>query len=214
MVDEAVAKAVLAVGIGGVLLRWHAWRAWLFVAPQSVRIEADTPGPVSPPDVLGSLHAQLGERGFTMLGTHVEHPHLGPALTVFDYANEAERAFASTFVSTDGHARCYLLTACDDGAVALTANYPRHSQEHAGRYLAGHLDGVGVERLLNAHTRRAGSLGAARGPWTLEERVAIARRWYATVGSRELRHQNAVSLLWTLGALGMVGAALLKALGS
>ncbi len=210
--DDDVAKAVLAVGVGGVLLRWHAWRAWLCVAPSSVRVEADTPEPVEPPAVLGSLHAQLLEQGFTMLGTHVEHPRLGPPLVVHDYASEAQGAFASTFVSTDGHARCYLLTGCANEGLALTANYPRLSEELAQRYVVGHLDGVGVERLLKAHTRRAATIGSPRGPWTLDERVVLARRWYATVGSRELRHQNAVSLLWTLGALGMVGAALFKAL--
>lgn len=210
--NDDVAKAVLAVGVGGVLLRWHAWRAWLCVAPASVRVEVDTPQPVPPPEVLSSLHAQLLERGFVMLGTHVEHPRFGPALLVHDYAHEAQGAFASTFVSTDGHARCYLLTRCANQGLALTANYPRVSEEISQQYVVGHLDGVGVERLLNAHTRRAAAIGPASGPWTLDERVVIARRWYATVGGRELRHQNAVSLLWTLGALGMVGAALFKAL--
>jgi len=66
-----------------------------------------------------------------------------------------------------------------------------------------------VERLLKAHLRRMSEMGAPKAVWSIEGRLAAARAWYSDVGKTELRQQHAVGLLWTLGALGMVGASLL-----
>jgi len=209
--DETTAKGLLAGGVGLVLLRWHGWRALQFARPASAHVDVDTPEPVAPPRALQSLHDQLLALGFRALGTHVEQPKLGPATVLHDYAHEQHVTFASLFLSVDGRPRCYLLTPCEGGGLALTANHVRPSREAPG-YVAGYLDGVGPERLLHAHLRRVTAVGRAEGPLTLAQRVACARRWYETVGQAELRHTNAVSLLWTLFALGMVGAALVTAL--
>jgi len=91
----------------------------------------------------------------------------------------------------------------------LSANSRRPGANVPGRYLSGALIGVSVERLLKAHLRRMSEMGAPKAVWSIEGRLAAARAWYSDVGKTELRQQHAVGLLWTLGALGMVGASLL-----
>jgi hypothetical protein len=200
--------AVLAVLAGLVLLRLHLWRAVLFVRPQSMRVEADTPdGGVPVPSSLQASWEVLRALGFTRLGTHLEHARFSAPLTLYDAAHPEKQLFASVFEGRDGKARLVLLTPLEQGFV-LTADHRRPAREVPGRYLSGGIEGVSVERLVNAHVRRLASLGSARGPWTLEARVDAARAWYAGAGKPELRQQHAVGLLWTLGALGMVGAAL------
>jgi hypothetical protein len=200
--------AVLAALAGLALLRVHLWRAVVFLRPQSVRVEADTPDPAVPvPGALEGAWGELRAAGFTPLGTHVEHARFAPPLVMYDAVHEARGVFASLLDGGDGRARLLLLSPTEHG-FALTANHRRPARELPGRYVSGGLEGTSVERLVNAHVRRLAALGPARGPWTLDARVDAARRWYRGEGKAELRQQHAVGLLWTLGALGMVGAAL------
>jgi hypothetical protein len=64
--------------------------------------------------------------------------------------------------------------------------------------------------VLKAHLRRVPEVGTPRRLETLDSRVVAAREWYARSGKAELRQQHAVGLLWTVFALGMVGASLLR----
>lgn len=203
------AYAVLAVLAALIFLRLHLWRAVLFLRPQSVRIETDTPdGSVTVPGRLEAPWDALKALGFTPLGSHLEHARFSAPVTLYDAAHPAKQLFASVFAGKDGRARVVLLTPTEQGFV-LTANYRRPAREVPGRYSSGGIEGASVERLVNAHARRISSHSQAKGPWTLEARVDAARRWYGDAGKAELRQQHAVGLLWTLGALGMVAAALL-----
>lgn len=200
--------AVLAAIAGVVLLRFHLWRAVVFLRPESVRVDADTPdGSVLVPGALEPTWDALKALGFAPLGSHLEHARFSPAVTMYDAVHEAKGVFASVFEGKDGRARLVLLSPLDGGFV-LTANYRRPAREVPGRYASGGIEGATVERLVNAHARRLAALGAARGPWTLDARIDAARNWYRGSGKAELRQQHAVGLLWTLGALGMVGAAI------
>ena len=201
--------AVLAALAGLVLLRFQLWRAVLFLRPQSVRIEADTPdASVLVPGALEATWDALKAAGFTPLGSHLEHARFAPPVTMYDAAHEARGTFASVFEGKDGRARVVLLSPVEGGGFVLTANYRRPARDVPGRYVSGGIEGASVERIVNAHARRLASLGAAKGPWTLDARVDAARNWFRDSGKAELRQQHAVGLLWTLGALGMVGAAI------
>lgn len=200
--------AVVIALAGAVLLRFQLWRAVLFLSPQSVRVEADTPDPsVMVPGVLEPAWDALKAAGFVPLGSHLEHARFAPAVTLYDAVHEERGTFASVFEDHDGQARVVLLSPTEAGFV-LTANYRRPARDVPGRYISGAIDGASVERLVNVHARRLASLGAAKGPWTLDARVDAARNWFRGAGKAELRQQHAVGLLWTLGALGMVGAAI------
>jgi len=199
--------AVLAVLAGVVVLRLQLWRAVIFLRPASVRLEIDTPdGGVMVPAALEGAWDALKAAGFTPLGSHLEHARFAPPVTLYDAAHVEKGAFASVFQGTDGRARVVLLSPIDGGFV-FTANYRRPARDRKG-YSSGGIEGASVERLVNAHARRVAAHGTPQGPWTLEARVDAARNWYRGAGKAELRQQHAVGLLWTLGALGMVGAAL------
>lgn len=201
------AYTVVAVLAGLLVLRVTLWRAVLFLRPQSVALEVDTPdASVMVPAKLEGHWDALKALGFTPLGSHLEHARFSPPVFLFDAVHEAHGAFASVFESRDGQPRVVLLTPIDGGFV-LTANYRRPAREAKG-YSSGGIEGASVERLVKAHARRVSAQGAPQGPWTLEARVDAARRWYRGAGKAELRQQHAVGLLWTLGALGMVCAAI------
>jgi hypothetical protein len=201
--------AVLAALAGVLLLRFQLWRAVLFLWPQSVRVEADTPdASVRVPGSLEAAWDALKAAGFTPLGSHLEHARFAPAVTMYDAAHQTRGVFASVFEGKDGRARVLLLTPVEGGGFVLTANHRRPARDVPGRYASGGIEGASVERLVNAHARRLASLGPGKGPWTLEARVDAARNWFRSSGKAELRQQHAVGLLWTLGALGMVGAAI------
>jgi len=146
--------------------------------------------------------------GFTLLGTHVEHAKLRKPVVSWDYVDEKHTAFATLHEGLNGRARLYYFTPTANGGFVLTANYRRPSREVKHRYLSGGLEGVSADRLWAAHQRRIPELGEPKADWTLEGRVAAAHAWFQGPGATELRLQNAVGLLWTVGALGMVGAAL------
>jgi hypothetical protein len=194
-----------------VLLRFQAWRALLCLRPQAVKVEVETPADVTQvPGELEDAWGELQKLGFTLLGAHSENAPLSPAARWFLDAKHPEHpVVASLSVGGDEQEHLVFLTQSERGFV-ITANYRRLSFEVPGAYLAGGLDGATPERLLKAHLRRVPEIGAPKVLQTIEDRVTAAREWYSRSGKPELRQQHAVGLLWTLGALGMVGAALFR----
>lgn len=203
--------APLALVAALVLLRFQAWRAVLCLRPQAVTVEVETPADVTQvPGELEDAWGELQKLGFVMLGAHSEKAPLSPAARWFlDARHPVEPVIASLSVSRDEQEHLVFFTQSERGFV-ITANYRRLSFEVPGSYLAGGLDGATPERLLKAHLRRVPEIGTPKVLQTLEDRVVAAREWYSRSGKPELRQQHAVGLLWTLGALGMVGAALFR----
>ena len=202
--------AVLALVGALVLLRFQAWRAVLCVAPQAVRVELETPADVTQvPGELEDAWGELQKLGFVLLGTHSEKSPLAPERLFLDAVHPTQPVVATLTVGTDEQDHLSFITQSDRGFV-ITANYRRPSVEVSGSYLAGGLDGATPERLLKAHLRRVPEIGTPKVLKSLEDRVGAARDWYSRSGKPELRQQHAVGLLWTLGALGMVGAALFR----
>lgn len=208
--EETLLTPVLALIAAAVVLRLQAWRAVLCVAPQLTRVEAETPADATQvPGELEDAWAELQRLGFVLLGAHSEKSPLAPERLFVDGVHATQPVVASLTVGRDEQDHLVLLTQGAQGLV-LTANYKRPAVERPGRYLAGGLDGVAPERLLKAHLRRIGEVGAPQRLDSLEARVAVAREWYSRSGKAEFRQQHAVGLLWTLGALGMVGAAVVR----
>ncbi len=208
--DSPLIAGLVLVG-ALVLLRFQAWRAVLCVRPQAVRVEVETPADVTQvPGELEDLWGELQKLGFTLLGAHSEKAPLSPKARWFlDAKHPNQPVVASLSVGRDEQEHLVFFTQSDRGFV-ITANYRRLALEVPGAYLAGGLDGAAPERLLKAHLRRLPEIGALQDVKTIEDRVVAAREWYSRSGKPELRQQHAVGLLWTLGALGMVGAALFR----
>ncbi len=204
-----IAALVLVAAL--VLLRFQAWRAVLCLWPQAMQVEVETPADVTQvPGELEDAWGELKKLGFILLGAHSEKAPLAPKARWFlDAVHPAHPVAASLTVGSDEQDQLVFFTQSDRGFV-ITANYRRLSIEVPGAYLAGGLDGATPERCLKAHLRRVPEIGAPRVLKTIEERVVAAREWYSRSGKPELRQQHAVGLLWTLGALGMVGAALVR----
>lgn len=205
-----MAAAVLLGAL--VVLRFQAWRAALFLSPQSVRVEAETPADVTTvPGELEDTWGELQKLGFVLLGVHSEKHLLAPAVQFLDGMHPTEPVVVSLSLGPDDEERVEFLTQSERGFV-LTANYRRIAREVPGAYLSGGLEGASPERVLKAHLRRVPEIGAPKPLHTLDARVDAARAWYSRSGKPELRQQHAVALLWTLGALGMLGAALFRLL--
>lgn len=201
-------------GAGLLLAAWvlqrNLWRAVLVVWPSSLRIEADAPaGHERLPSELRGLDQALKAMGFSSLGQHVERPYFTRELVSLDYAHAGERAYASLYLGRDGQARLYFLSRTDQGAFVLSANHRRPSTDLPGRYFSGSLEDVAADRIFNAHKKRTAAYGAPVGEPTQEARVELARAWYRGPGGPEVRQQNVLGLLWTVGTLGMVAAAIL-----
>jgi hypothetical protein len=201
---------VLAAAAAAVLvLRFMLWRALLVFAPSSVRVEPeDPPGQARMPAPLARVAAQLDALGFAPLGTHSERPPLGPITLCFDFARPADRTFATGWVMRDGAPRLYFLSVLAGGGFVITANYRRPARTVHGQYLSGGLEDVSPERVLKAHLRLLDGR-ALSGELSLDGRVGAARAWYAGPGRAEVRQQNFPGLLWSVGTLGMVAAAIL-----
>ena len=202
---------VYAVGAGviAVVMRGNLWRAWLCLSPTSMNIEADAPaGQVKLPAALEKLDAELIELGFVSLGSHLEHPRFGPQMFSFDYAHPTEKCFGTIFLGTNGAAKLYFLTPTEGGGFVVTANHRRAAREIKGRYLSGTLEGLAAARLFTAHVRRVAEVGTPEVELTQAGRIAAAKAWFAGPGNVEVRQQNALGLLWTVGTVGMVAAAI------
>lgn len=211
MSESPLLPLVLLVGAAA-LLRTFTWRALLCLRPELVRVEAETPADVTTvPGALEGEWDELHRLGFRLLGSHSEARPLGPGLVLYSGVHPEHAVTGSVFLSPDGGKRLMLLSrsAAGDGFV-VTTNYRLASKERPGRYLAGGIEGASAERLLKAHLRRVVEVGELQRVDSLEKRVDAARAWYHDAGKAELRQQHAVALLWTLGALGMVSAALFK----
>lgn len=200
-----LARLALLVAGGALILRWNLWRALLFLRPASMRLEADAPADqAQPPQPLAKVEAELGALGFSRLGSHTEQAPLSRPQLNFDYAHPAERAFATLFASPRGEPRLYFLTPTAGGGFVITADHRRPAREEPGRYLSGGLEETSPERLFKAHLRRVASIGEPALALTPEARLEAGRAWYAGAGRSEVRQQNALGLLWTVGTLGMV----------
>lgn len=189
------------------MLRRNLWRFLLFVKPTALELEADAPADqMKLPAFLEKRQSELLALGFVPLGTHLERVPLGGQGISFDYGHPKELTYA-TLTASNEVPRLYLLSRAND-AFVLTADYRRPASEEKGRYLSGSLEGVSAERLFKAHQRRLAELGSATGACTLEGRVDTGRAWLSGPGAAETRQQNLLGLLWTVGTVGMVAAAI------
>jgi hypothetical protein len=209
LVKFAVGAAVIAL-----VFRGNLWRAWLCLKPTSIEIEPDAPpDQVKLPEELEKPDVELRALGFTSLGSHLEHPRFGPEMISYDYAHPTERCFATLYIGTDGTPRFYFLTRSVGGGFVITGNHRRPARELKGRYLSGALEAMPAARVFTAHLRRVPEVGAPDGEYTQAGRIAAGRAWFAGPGNVEVRQQNALGLLWTVGTVGMVAAAIFGSRG-
>ena len=206
-----IGRLVLVLVVAALVLRWNLWRAVLCLRPEAMRVEADAPADqAKPPTALASREAELLALGFVRLGSHTERPPLGAAQLSFDYVHPAERTFATLYGNARGQPRLYFFTPTANGGFVITADHRRPAREEPGRYLSGAMDDVNSDRVFKAHLRRLPEVGPPADALTHDARLAAGRAWYQGAGRHEVRQQNALGLLWTLGSLGMVGAMLVK----
>ncbi len=199
----------MGAGIIAIVMRGNLWRAWLCLKPTSMHVEADAPpGQAKLPESLEKLDAELRALGFVSLGSHLEQPRFGPEMLSYDYVHPGDKCFATTYVSTNRQAKLYFLTPTAGGGFVITANHQRAAREIKGRYLSGALESLPSPRVFTAHLRRVGEVGVPEGEFTQAGRVEAAKAWFAGPGNVEVRQQNALGLLWTVGTVGMVAAAI------
>jgi hypothetical protein len=207
--NASLALVIAAVVAAAVVLRFMLWRALLVLAPSSVRVEPeDPPGQAKVPPSLAKMVAELKALGFAALGTHSERPPLGPQMLCFDFARLEDGTFATAWITGEDTPRLYFLSMLASGGFVITANYRRLARAIDGQYLSGGLENVPPDRLFKAHVRLLEG-HAPSGDFTLDGRVSAARAWYAGPGRAEVRLQNFPGLLWSVGTLGMVAAAIL-----
>lgn len=200
-------RDVAALAVAGVVLQRSLWRALLCLNPGWMRVEVDSEGPALPtafPAPLVALAKELVALGFSPLGVHIEMPRLGPSSLSYDFANHHERVFASAYVTDDDGPRVYFISGGANGSLALTGNDRRPSIHRPG-YLAGSLEHVPLDRLFQAHLRRAAELGERSAQLTMAERVRLAQDWFQGHGAGEVRSANVVGLLWSGFGLGILG---------
>lgn len=199
----------MGAGVLAVVMRGNLWRAWLCLRPTSITIEADAPaGQIKLPEELEKPDVELRALGFVSLGSHLEQPRFGPEMFSYDYAHPSDRCFATLYVGTTGEAKLYFLTPTQHHGFVITANHRRPAREIKGRYLSGSLEALPAARVYTAHLRRVGEVGVPEGEFTQAGRIAAAKAWFAGPGNVEVRQQNALGLLWTVGTVGMVAAAI------
>lgn len=204
-----VLTVALVGAIGLIVLRLSLWRALLFVSPTSIRIDPEDPGAARDvPDALRASAAQLAQLGFVPLGTHSERPRFGPHTLCWNYVHPDDATVATLYEGRDGTPHLYFLSVLAGGGYAITANYRRAAREVPGRYVSGWLEDIPADRVYRAHTRRVASIEVAPPPSSLDARVDLQRAWYGGFGKSEVRQQNMQGLLWSLGSLGMVAAAI------
>jgi hypothetical protein len=204
--DALVPLAALAVVL--VVLYKNLWRAVLCIAPATVALDSeDPPDQIQLPQPLIPLVRELTGLGFSSIGSRREKPFLVAPTIFYEFANAADKVFATLFLSTSGTPRLYYLTRTQNNGFVITANYPRPAREVPGVYLAGALEGFPPERIYRAHLRRVERMGPL-GEYTQEGRLAAAKAWFSGPGRSEIRHQNLHGLVWTAGTLGILAAAL------
>ena len=202
-------SCVLGAGLIAVVMRGNLWRAWLCLRPTSILIEVDAPADqVKLPRVLERSDGELQAIGFVSLGSHLEHPRFGPQMVSYDYVHVAEKCFATLYLGTTGTPRIYFFTPTVGGGFVITANHRRPAREIKGRYLSGTLEALPAARVFTAHVRRVAEVGEPEGELTQSARIAAAKAWFAGPGNIEVRQQNALGLLWSVGTVGMVVAAI------
>jgi hypothetical protein len=199
----------VALCVAGWILYANLWRAVLCLAPQSMKIEAEAPADkMKLPSELAKYQADLLALGFCAIGSRYEKPRFTHETISYDYAQEKEKAFATIYLGRDDRPRLYFLSHTDGGAFVISSNYRRPAKEIPGRYFSGALEDFATDRLFKAHLRRVASFGQPTGRFDQEGRLAAARAWFAGPGRAEVRLQNLHGLLWSVGTLGMVGAAI------
>lgn len=200
-------EALVFLALASGLFFFFAWRAVLAVAPQTARVEAETPADATTvPDALSEPWAEFKQLGFVLLGTHSEKCWFRAPVLYVDAVHAREPVVASLTAGPDEQDHTTLWTVSERGVV-ITSNFKRPAREVPGAYLSGSIDGASPERLLKVHLRRVPEIGPAQRLDTLEKRVDAARAWFSKSGKPELRQQHALALLWSIGALGMVCAA-------
>lgn len=204
---QYVALFVGVLVVAGLILRFSLWRAILFFSPTSIRIDVEDQGRVEVPEALRPTVALLEQAGFAPLGTHSERPVLGPVTLCFDFVSAQDRTWATVFMGRDDVPAVYFLSVLEEGGLVLTSNYRRPAREEPGRYVSGWLEDIPADRVFKAHMRRLEG-AALSSALSLEERVDVARQWYSDAGKSEVRQQHVQGLLWSLGSLGMVAAAI------
>jgi hypothetical protein len=210
LVSQSPLMAALVILGAVVTLRFQVWRAVLFLKPESCVVDVETPAEAtSIPVELDDAWAELKALGFVVLGVRREKRLFGNEALFFDSHHPKHPVAAALSLTRDGEEQLELLTRSERGLV-ITANCRRIAREVPGVYLSGGLEGVSCERLLKAHLRRVGEIGMPIPITSLEQRVDVARAWYAGAGKPELRQEHAVGLLWTVGALGMLGASVFR----
>lgn len=211
---DANPAPVVMLGLGtaavGVVLWLTLWRAWLFLRPDSIRIETDEPpDKMNLPVALEQLSEELGALGFKPLGSHWEKPAFTKETMSYDYVNADKRVFATLYEGRDGGARMYLLTPikCPDGATGfvVTGNYRRPAREVSRCYYSGGLENYAAERVVKAHLRRLDNEKLEpTGDYSAEGRLAAGRAWFKGFGRTEIRAQNLHGLLWSVSAVAML----------
>jgi hypothetical protein len=178
-------------------------RAILFVAPRSIRVTGD---PAAQPRASGQIAAgELLERlGFRRLGIRSERGPLGGLRMDVDAWSHPDGTCADAYPAGGRDAVVSFLTTFADGYQVGTSNFRRAAVESgAGR--VGGLAGAAVAGALAAHRKATEPLAASHGsPAAVEDldaRIALANRFYAGIGARELRRPAFMSLVNTAVAL-------------
>lgn len=197
----------IGLALAGFMLYRNFWRAILCIAPSTLEVDAeDPPDRMKVPRELSPMAEQLGALGFVPIGTRREKPKFAAAMLFHDFACPNEGVFATLSLGRDLKPCLYFLTRTEQDGFVITANYRRPAKEIPGRYLAGSLDDFPPVRVYKAHLKRIGPL-ARSGDYTQAGRLEAAEAWYAGPGRSEIRQQNLQGLVWTVGTLGILAAA-------
>lgn len=195
------------------LLGYLFWRnlpgALLFLRPGWIRCQvAGGPEAVAlaaaRTQAMREMIQELEELGFEPLGELVEKRPLRRSRREAVLAAPGARSFA--LVEPVGNeAWLHYLTAFDDGAVVITADYRWPSVEEPG-YLAGGLPGAGPTEVFNTHRRRVQRLAdegrSVDERYTLTARAEACEAFYARgPGRREVRRREIKGLMFTTAAL-------------
>jgi hypothetical protein len=202
-----------AVAFAAAVLRSQAWRAFAALHPELLRLEIDAPADqMKLPAPLEPRERALRELGFQPLGRHLEQRPLGPSVLAYDYLSSTAPVFATLMQGGDGGGRLTFLTRTEGGGFVLTADHRCPARDLPGRYVSGGLEGAAVDRVYRAHLKRLEAFTPEQ-EGTLEGRLETEREWVRGLGRAEVRQQNLLGLLWSLGSLGMLAVVLVDRFG-